>query len=122
MRRSATIVAAVALVLLSACGNDGAPQAPSTGGASSAPVADTDSPFPGRQDSFDTEDPNSLCFGASPDIPSPYEGCPGYSPEQESVAKTLPPSPPAASDVPTDVVPTNQPPGPDSRGEIAPPE
>lgn len=102
MKRVAAILAAIAMVSFTACGDDDGTQAPSTGERSSAPVADTDSPFPGRNDSFDPNDPNSLCFGASPDIPNPYEGCPGYSPEQESLVKNFPVPP---SPTPTETAP-----------------
>lgn len=94
MKRLAAALAAIAMLSLSACGDDEENQAPSTEQSPSASVANPDSPFPGRHDSFDPKDPNSLCFGASPDIPSPYKGCPGYSPAQESVARNLPPAPP----------------------------
>lgn len=33
-------------------------------------------------DSYDPTDPNSVCFGAKPDLPRPYPGCPGYDPGQ----------------------------------------
>ncbi|MEV6061690.1 hypothetical protein AB0L62_16940 [Nocardia asteroides] len=35
-------------------------------------------------DSYDPTDPDSVCFGAKPELPQPYPGCPGYDPHQPS--------------------------------------
>ncbi|MEV6218367.1 hypothetical protein [Nocardia sp. NPDC051833] len=90
MNRTLLVTSVLALALLgTGCSRaaDPVPPTPTTPPPTTPTDSTTPVPIPSgthrrEGDSYDPTDPNSVCFGAKPELPRPYAGCPGYDPSQ----------------------------------------
>lgn len=88
MNRTLLVTSVLALAFLGAgCSRDSDPVPTTTTTPPPSTPTDTTSTVPlptgtnrREGDSYDPTDPNSVCFGAKPELPRPYPGCPGYDP------------------------------------------